>query len=814
MFLKYIYITLLPAFLILSFSQGVSAQSSGATRDAINQLKKGERAIDSGNIEKAKSAFNKAIKIDPNLASAWEKLASIEYAESNFKKAFEISGKGLENNPDSASIKLWYGLSAQILGKIKEGTKKLEEAITSNSDLFLAYYEPANKIGLARYYQKTNDWKKAAKYFRAFLKNRPAEIKKEVDYKVNFRLGETLIHLEKYKEALDYCQESLKLKSRYPSAQWCTAKALRKNGEYSKSLIYYRKIKKYSKKKPKIYLGLAISHFYAGNGLKAIGFVKKYLKVRPKDHYAHILAGDLYFATGRKNQGLKSYQQAIKLNKNAKKAYIKLGVGNINLKRYEKSLETMKKAAVIWPQDLDILLPLAYSYFKTKKLKKAYNILKNYDKETENPGYYTILGMIAYAYGKNEKARQILTKARQLRPEHRQTRLYSVQNLAKISYEKLMKNDFDYSLKLLNSAHEISPENTNIIRNIALLYLIKNNLDKSKTFIDKGLKLLPNDFYFNRLLGRLHLEKKQYEEAVKLLELSRTRAKKRSSEVQARVEMDLSVAYLATGKSFQAVEVLKNAWSNSLNRPKLAKSIANNLVGSLIARASQYLTTGKGAKALEDLEEINKYNVSLSDKEEKQLLFLKAMAYIEQENYKLASTSINKIGKTSTMKSLFKQDYRKFGPDLINAYITYRRRNFDNAKYAFKTIYSKLPKNIKSRIGNFIYSCDAIMGTRLLKRGNNKKALVYFNLIPKSARSSEVKLNRALALYRTGKTGQAVAIWRALGNSRANCNLGAHYHNLGNSKLSFQYLSKCKNAGLGGKKVKRLVRIKKQLFGY
>ncbi|MDA3863879.1 MAG: tetratricopeptide repeat protein, partial [Deltaproteobacteria bacterium] len=186
MFLKYIYI-LLPTFLILSFSQVASAQTSGATRDAINQLKKGERAIDSGNIEKAKTAFNKAIKIDPNLASAWEKLASIEYAESNFKKAFEISSKGLENNPDSAGIKLWYGLSAQILGKIKEGTKKLEEAVNSNNDLFLAYYEPTNKIGLARYYQKINNWKKAAEYFKAFLKTRPGEIKKEVDYKVKFR---------------------------------------------------------------------------------------------------------------------------------------------------------------------------------------------------------------------------------------------------------------------------------------------------------------------------------------------------------------------------------------------------------------------------------------------------------------------------------------------------------------------------------------------------------------------------------------------------------------------------------------------------
>ncbi|MDA3862923.1 MAG: hypothetical protein PF689_03540, partial [Deltaproteobacteria bacterium] len=627
-------------------------------------------------------------------------------------------------------------------------------------------------------------------------------------------IGETLIHLKKYKEALDYCKDSLKLKSRYPSAQWCTAKALRKTGEYSKALIYYRKIRKYSKKKPKIYLGLAISHFYSGNGLKAIAFVKSYLKVRPKNHYAHILAGDLFFATGRKRQGLQSYQQAIKLNIKAKKAYVKLGVGNINLKRYEQSLETMNKAVELWPEDLDILLPLAYSYYKTNNLKKAYNILKNYKKDTENPGFYTIFGMIAYAHGKNEEARQILTKARQLRPEHQQTKLYSVQNLAKISYEKLMENNLDNSLKVLNSAHKISPDNTNIIRNIALLHLMKNNLRKSKTFIDKGLKLLPNDFYFNRLLGRLYLEQKQYKEAVKLLELSRTRAKKRSSDVQARVEMDLSVAYLATGKSFQAVEILKNAWSNSLNRPKLAKSIANNLVGGLIARASQYLTTGKGAKALEDLNEINKYNVALSDKEEKQLLFLKAMAYIEQENYKLASASINKIGKASTIKSLFKKDYRKFGPDLINAYIAYRRRNFDNAKYVFQKIYSKLPKNLKSKIGNFIYSCDAIMGSRLLKRSNNKKALVYFNLIPKSARSSQVNLNRALALYRTGKTGQAVAIWKALGNPRANCNLGAHYHNQGKSKLSFQYLSKCKNAGLGGKKVKKLIRIKKQLFGY
>jgi len=105
--------------------------TSGAVRDAINQIKKGDRALDAGNIEEAVRRYKKAASLDSSLASSWIKLASIYYAEGKFKEVVASSNSGLEKNGGSAQLKLWKGLALQMLGKVKEGTKLLQEAAKS-----------------------------------------------------------------------------------------------------------------------------------------------------------------------------------------------------------------------------------------------------------------------------------------------------------------------------------------------------------------------------------------------------------------------------------------------------------------------------------------------------------------------------------------------------------------------------------------------------------------------------------------------------------------------------------------------------------
>ncbi|MBU1240702.1 tetratricopeptide repeat protein, partial [Myxococcota bacterium] len=702
----------------------------------------------------------------------------------------------------------------QMLGKVKEGTALLLKAVATNSTLAFAYFEPGRKIGIAKYYQRLGQWQKSLDAFQAFLKHRPSAIKKDTDYIVLFRIGEAQLKLNKPTLALDSCDKALKLKTQYPSALWCKAESLRLLDRHTEALPYFRRVSRYGGNKPRIFLGMAVSMFYSGSGLASIAYVKRYLGLRPTDPYGHTLLGDLLFATGRKTDSIRSFQRAIKLDPQDTKVYIKLAINFISIRQYAKAVELLEPAVKRWPKNHLLLVPLSFAYLKLKNSDKAYNAIAALDPGKLTPKLLTIYGNAAMENGKLDQARDILTKALKLRPDHRPTKDITIRTYFKLGYRDLVKGSFDQSAKSLKSALDLDPNNTNVIQNLSLLYLMKGDFKSASDLLERGLKLQANNYYFIRLKGRMLLEKKEYKAAITWLETARERATKRSSDVLARVQLDLSLAYLNTGDTEKAVDLMKEAQSNSLTIPKLARMIEANLVRGYLSRAATRLTAGKGKEALQDLKAMSDYEVPLTVSESRQRDFLKGMAYIELGNFGESGKYMNRVGKTADMATLFKAPYDKFGPTLLKAYIAYRQMRLGEARALFRRIVDKLPAGLKGQVYAFLVSCDAVEGSNLLKRGKAKGALALLTKVPDGARTIGVKMNLALAYYKTGSTGKAVELWKNIGTAQANCNLGAHYHNSGDSQSSYLYLKKCAAAGLGGASVKRLISVKEKIFGY
>ena len=89
-----------PLFAGSAFGQA----TSGNMREAMDQLKKGERASDGGDFAEAKRRFLRATELDNSLVPAWEKLASLYYTEGQFAKAISVGEEGLKANPGAAEI--------------------------------------------------------------------------------------------------------------------------------------------------------------------------------------------------------------------------------------------------------------------------------------------------------------------------------------------------------------------------------------------------------------------------------------------------------------------------------------------------------------------------------------------------------------------------------------------------------------------------------------------------------------------------------------------------------------------------------------
>jgi len=803
----------LSLFALTMFADPAHGQAtSGNMREALDQLKKGDKASDAGDFAEAKRRFQRATELDNSLVPAWEKLASIYYTEGQYPRAIAIGEEGLKANPGAPELQLWTGLSYQMINRVPEGSALLEKAVAAKPGLFLAYYEPLRKIGLGIYYQKTGADARALASYRAFLKHRPAALRKDVDYLVLFRVGELELRARRAAEALAACEEALKMNNRYSSALWCKAEALRQLGRYAEAVPYFKRVASFGQKKPRVLIGLAISLLHSGNRDASLSTMRRYLTFRPADPEGHQVMGDILYATGKREDAVRSYQRALKLNPAEQAYYVKSAVSQIQLNQFVPAIATLSPALEKWPQDVRILLPLAYAFIQDRRPAEALALLAKAPQEDSAP-YLSIYGLAALRTGKSDQAYEILKKALALRPEHEADADHLVTAILDLAYQAVVAGDVAKATGLMSEGQKLRPRDLRLLRNLAILHLMQKKHTEALALLNQGLELAPTDFYFIRLKGRALLSMGKLEEAVALLTDARNRSRRLSTDVQARVEMDLGTALALSEDLERAVAMFTDALGNALAEPKLAALIEMNLVRSLIARAAARLADGRGKEALDDLESISNYKkVTLTKDEDRQMQFLKAMANVEQGKYKEAETMIAALGKAGPIANLFKPPYDTFGPDLLRAYIAYRQNRLDVARRDFRAVVDRAPAEIKNQVYAFLRSCDAIDGSQMLAGGKSQAALNFFNLIPKGTLDAPTMLNYGLALYQSGQQGEAVGVWSQMNTPQAACNLGSHYHNTGDAPNSVKWLKICVGAGLGGPESKTRLEFKQKLF--
>ena len=219
---------------------------------AKQKVNDGNQYLRRGNSAQALSAYDEAIKLNPNLSDAHrgrglalKSLRKYGDAEIAYKKAIEL---------DSSNVQAYFSLgklySAQ--DRTSEALAVYDLAVAQNANWEKPYYEKAVL------YQKLKEYKKAAAALRMATQLKP-------DYdKAYYLLGRILLADAKYDEAISAFETATALKSKYYQAHWGIARAYNKKGDFKASLSAAQTAIKI---KPKD----AMSNFEAGEACKALG---------------------------------------------------------------------------------------------------------------------------------------------------------------------------------------------------------------------------------------------------------------------------------------------------------------------------------------------------------------------------------------------------------------------------------------------------------------------------------------------------------------------------------------------------------------
>ncbi len=216
---------------------------------------------------KAKSAANRALEIDPNLAEAHTSLAAVKhFHEWDFKGAVKEFKIATELNPTYALARNWY---AHILGK----TGNHEEAI---------------------------------KQARKAVEIEPFYVS------ANYRLGQQLYLAKRYEDAIKQHEKTIEIDAKYLYSQLDTINSLTKLGRAEEAIEKTNENLADSDRNQFYLVALSLAHIAAGNKQPARNILKELNDRKKTEKIKYLNIATIYANLGEKDLAFEMLEKSLK----------------------------------------------------------------------------------------------------------------------------------------------------------------------------------------------------------------------------------------------------------------------------------------------------------------------------------------------------------------------------------------------------------------------------------------------------------------------------------------------------------------------
>jgi tetratricopeptide (TPR) repeat protein len=213
------------------------------------------------------------------------------------------------------------------------------------------------------------------------------------------------------------------------------------------------------------------------------------LKYNPKSVHGHHNLGVGLFESGKAEQAINEFKQAIELAPTFAKSYYNLGLAYFALNDNEKAIENLEKSILLDPKPGESYAALASIYQKTELFDLAIlnykSAIYNYGL-TQDASLHYSLGTAYRDAGKSDEAIDEFKKASTLNPK-----LGEAHNDLGIEYGK--KGLYDDAIKEFESALLVLKEPTQTYYNLALAYIQKQDYPNAVKSLQNCLKYWQGD---------------------------------------------------------------------------------------------------------------------------------------------------------------------------------------------------------------------------------------------------------------------------------------------------------------------------------
>ncbi|XP_068802688.1 protein O-mannosyl-transferase TMTC1 isoform X2 [Struthio camelus] len=405
-----------------------------------------------------------------------------------------LFSSGVKTLPHNAKVHYNYANFLKDQGRNIEAIYHYKTALK----LYPRHASALNNLGTL-----TKDVVEAKDYYRRALQLNPQH------NRALFNLGNLLKSRGKKEEAIILLRDSIKYGPEFADAYSSLASLLAEQERLKEAEEVYKAGIENCPESSDLHNNYGVFLVDTGAPERAVSHYRQAIRLSPTHHVAMVNLGRLYRSLGQNKEAEAWYKRALKVSRKAE-ILSPLGALYYNTGRYEEALQVYREAVSLQPSNKEIRLALAQVLAmmgRTKEAEKMTNHILYEDAECLE--CYRLLSAI---YSKQEhyaKALEVIDKALQLKPKDPKV----ISELFFTKGNQLREqNLLDKAFESYKRAVELNPDQAQAWMNMGGIEHIKGNYITARGYYEKALQLVPNSKLLKENLAKLDRLEKRLQE--------------------------------------------------------------------------------------------------------------------------------------------------------------------------------------------------------------------------------------------------------------------------------------------------------------
>lgn len=504
-------------------------------KSALVRARLAAELVKTGGFAEARGLCEEAIQLEPGYVDSYLLLAGIHVAAKEYDKAVSTYNQALKVDPKNRDALLYLGVTLAEVGKVKDGVAQLEKLVKlketsdSNIDQGVAFYY------LAKIQDQAGSRDQAIKAYAQALKKRPSFAKAAL------ALSDIYAARNDHRSANKVLEECFAEGRSADIAERLAERHLERN-DYKGAVTYLETLVEEDPSNENMKLRLALV----------------YWQVQWLDK-ARLLLSDLHARYPGSSE-------------------ISYYLGELELERadFQGALEYYRKVSPDYAKYDQMVARVAYAYRQQNKMEAAEDfLLEAMRKRPDVVAFYPLLAAVYEDQKRVEESRLVLERGEKLFPNDENILYYLGFTLDRLGQK-------DKALDKMENLLALNPENANALNFVGYTLTEKNErLEDAKTYLEKAVKLKPEDAFILDSYGWLLYRTGQRQQAMKHLE--KAFAAKPSEGVIAEHLADVYVALSLPMKAVQVYEQALKAGGDQEFQARVQTKLAN--VREMLAKA-------------------------------------------------------------------------------------------------------------------------------------------------------------------------------------------------------------------------------------